>query len=372
VYNRPYTSKKTKSLEPDLNPPADYNALLLQLMAHENIASKAPIFETYDKQVQGRTHFEAGWADAGVMQPFNEDKYPEEIRATGLALSLDQNPRYNLIDAYWGAVNAVIESVRNCVAVGAHPVALTDCLCFGNPEIPEQMGEFVDSVQGIIDACAAIKIKEYPNASLPVIAGNVSLYNESSKGSIPPSPMISCLGVLPDVKKAITYDFKQSNSILILIGERKDECGGSVYYQLCNVLGSQLPHPDLATINQEIHAVAAVIQQGLILAAHDISEGGLAVALAEMTFKNGVGAKVEIKSNLPFDKLVFGETGGFILEVAQEHQSAVADLMAEYQTPFAVIGTTTKEPLLQINSVINMPVSSAKQAWEQGLRERLL
>ena len=98
--------------------------VLLQLLAHENIASRAPIFETYDKQVQGRTVIEAGWADAGVMQPFNEDQYPEEIRQVGIALSLDQNPRYNKIDAYWGAVNAVVESVRNVVAVGATPLAL--------------------------------------------------------------------------------------------------------------------------------------------------------------------------------------------------------------------------------------------------------
>jgi len=170
VYNRPYIAKKQDLHEPNLMQPADHNSILLKLLAHENIASKAPIFETYDKQVQGRTYIEAGWADAGVMQPFNEEKYPEEIRKTGIALSLDQNPRYNKIDAYWGAVNAVIESVRNVTAVGANPVALTDCLCFGNPEKPEQMGEFVDSVRGIIDACAAIKIRNYPNATLPVIA----------------------------------------------------------------------------------------------------------------------------------------------------------------------------------------------------------
>ncbi|HAT8971191.1 TPA: phosphoribosylformylglycinamidine synthase subunit PurL, partial [Legionella pneumophila subsp. pneumophila] len=254
VYNRPHASSRRQNTEPVFLPPDDYNQILLQLLAHENIASKEPIFEMYDKQVQGRTLIQAGWADAGVLQPFNESKYPEEIRKTGIALSLDQNPRYNKIDAYWGAVNAVVESVRNITAVGATPVAITDCLCFGNPEKPEQMREFVDSVRGISDACAAVHLKDHPQSTLPVIAGNVSLYNESVKGAIPPSPMISCLGTLPDIDFAITFDFKKSDSLLILIGERKDECGGSVYYQLHNELGSNVPKPDLSLFNREIHA----------------------------------------------------------------------------------------------------------------------
>lgn len=372
VYNRPYTSKKQNNVEPDLSAPNDFNHILLTLLAHENIASKAPIFETYDKQVQGRTHTEAGWADAGVMQPFNEDKYPEEIRKTGIVLSLDHNPRYNKIDAYWGAVNAVVESVRNITAVGANPVALTDCLCFGNPEKPEQMGEFVDSVRGIIDACAAIKLKEHPKATLPVIAGNVSLYNESVKGSIPPSPMISCLGVLPDVSYSVTFALKQNNSILIMVGDRKDECGGSVYYQLFEELGSKVPQPDLKTINNEVQAVAAAIQQGLILSAHDISEGGVAVALAEMTFKNTIGLNVKIPGNLSLEKLLFTETGGFILEVEKKNSASLEHLFTQYHIPYTPIGMTTAEPVLQINSCINLSISKAQWAWEQGLRERLL
>ncbi len=372
VYNRPYSSSQKQMTEPVFLPPADYNQILLQLLAHENIASREPVFETYDKQVQGRTFIQAGWADAGVLQPFNETKYPEEIRKTGIALSLDQNPRYNKIDAYWGAVNAVVESVRNITAVGATPVAITDCLCFGNPEKPEQMCEFVDSVRGISEACAAIKLKDHPQATLPVIAGNVSLYNESMKGAIPPSPMISCLGTLPDIDFAITFDFKKSDSLLILIGERKDECGGSVYYQLHNELGSHVPKPDLSLLNREIHAVSDAIKQGLINAAHDISEGGVAVALAEMSFKNSLGVAVQINGELSADKLLFGETGGFILEMDKKHKPAFDKLATQYQVPYMVIGHTTEQPVLQMNSVINLPVNEAKQAWENGLRERLL
>ncbi|HAT1756675.1 TPA: phosphoribosylformylglycinamidine synthase subunit PurL [Legionella pneumophila] len=372
VYNRPHASSQKQNTEPVFLPPDDYNQILLQLLAHENIASKEPIFEMYDKQVQGRTLIQAGWADAGVLQPFNESKYPEEIRKTGIALSLDQNPRYNKIDAYWGAVNAVVESVRNITAVGATPVAITDCLCFGNPEKPEQMREFVDSVRGISDACAAVHLKDHPQSTLPVIAGNVSLYNESVKGAIPPSPMISCLGKLPDIGFAITFDFKKSDSLLILIGERKDECGGSVYYQLHNQLGSNVPKPDLSLFNREIHAVSSAIQHGLVNAAHDVSEGGVAVALAEMSFKNSLGVAVQINGELSADKLLFGETGGFILEIDKQHKAAFDKLVTQYQVPYMVIGHTTEQPVLQMNSVINLPVEEARQAWENGLRERLL
>ncbi|HDS3847962.1 phosphoribosylformylglycinamidine synthase subunit PurL [Legionella pneumophila] len=372
VYNRPHASSQKQNTEPVFLPPDDYNQILLQLLAHENIASKEPIFEMYDKQVQGRTLIQAGWADAGVLQPFNESKYPEEIRKTGIALSLDQNPRYNKIDAYWGAVNAVVESVRNITAVGATPVAITDCLCFGNPEKPEQMREFVDSVRGISDACAAVHLKDHPQSTLPVIAGNVSLYNESVKGAIPPSPMISCLGTLPDIDFAITFDFKKSDSLLILIGERKDECGGSVYYQLHNELGSNVPKPDLSLFNREIHAVSSAIQHGLVNAAHDVSEGGVAVALAEMSFKNSLGVAVQINGELSADKLLFGETGGFILEIDKQHKAAFDKLVTQYQVPYMIIGHTTEQPVLQMNSVINLPVEEARQAWENGLRERLL
>src|SRR5579885_1653342 len=368
LYDRPHAPKEQHLSEPVLSTPQDYNAILLQLLKHENIASRSPIFETYDKQVQGRTVIEAGWADAGVMAPFNEEKYPEKIRHVGIALSLDQNPRYNKIDAYWGAVNAVIESVRNIVAVGATPLSLSDCLCFGNPEKPEQMGEFIDSVRGIADACRAVTMKDHPESTLPIISGNVSLYNESAQGAIPPSPMIGCLGSMPDVSKAINYAFKQSGSVIVLVGERKDECGGSVYYQLFDELGSQLPKPDLASFSREIHAVHTAIQHELVLAAHDISEGGFAVALAEMSFRNGIGAKVSIPGELAAEKKLFSESGGFILEVARDKLNELKRIFAEYQIPVFEIGETIAEPRLKMQSVIDISVAEARQAWENGLR----
>lgn len=372
LYDRPHTPKQNMQSEPKAILVNDFNNELLKLLAHENIASRAPIYENYDKQVQGRSVVEPGWADAGLIAPFNEGKYPEEIRRTGVALSVDHNPRYNKIDAYWGAVNAVVESVRNIVAVGAWPLALTDCLCFGNPEQPEQMGEFVASVRGIVDACNAVKMYDDPTVSLPIISGNVSLYNESAQGAIPPSPIISCVGAIHDYAKAITYDFKQANSVLIMVGARKDECGGSIYYQLHQHLGRQLPQPDLAAFTKEIMAVHTAIQAGVVLSAHDISEGGIAVALAEMSFKNNIGVNVFIPGELSEDKKLFSESGGFILEVSPEKLNTLAQIFISYSVPFQSIGETTANPALEINSVINLSVSAAKSAWENGLVERLI
>ncbi|OGT57302.1 MAG: phosphoribosylformylglycinamidine synthase II [Gammaproteobacteria bacterium RIFCSPHIGHO2_12_FULL_43_28] len=372
VYDRPFIEKEKPLQEPGLAEKQSYNEIFLTMLQHENIASRAPIIETYDKQVQGRTLIEAGCADAGVMQPFNDESYPEEIRDTGIALSLDQNPRYNKIDAYWGAVNAVCESIRNIIAVGATPLAITDCLCFGNPEIPEQMGELVASIRGIKEACASVTLHQDTQHSLPVIAGNVSLYNNSEQCAIPPSPMIACLGVMPTIAQVVTYDLKRPETTLILIGERKDECGGSVYYQLHDVIGANLPKPDLANFSRDIYTIHAAMQLSLILSAHDISDGGLAVALAEMSFKHALGVNVDVPGDLPHDKKLFGETGGFILEVSRDKVKAFKKLFEEAMVPFIVIGETTREPRLKMNGVIDVSIQEAKAAWENGLRERLL
>lgn len=371
-YDRPHKKTTNQLNEPVLTLSHDYQALFLKMLAHENIASRASIFETYDKQVQGRTLIEAGRADAGVMQVFNEEKYPAEIRSVGVALSIDHNPRYNKIDAYWGAVNAVCEAVRNVIAVGATPLAITDCLCFGNPENPHEMQRFIDAVHGILDACRAFKLKTNQKDTLPVVAGNVSLYNESVQGAIPPSPIISCVGVIEDIKHAINYDLKSTTSYLLLVGSRKDECGGGVYYALHNALGIDVPKPDLMTINAEVQAVQESIAQGLILAAHDISDGGVAIALAEMSFTNEIGFEVNIPGQLATDKKLFSETGGFVLEVAREALKAVQEIFRASCVPLTVIGETQAHKRIMIKPVIDIAVQAAKDRWMQGLRERLL
>lgn len=371
LYDRPYYAPKKFFREPTLPLLPNYNEILLKLLAHENIASRAPIFEKYDKQVQGRTYIEAGAANAGVMQPFNDDSYPEEVRRTGIALSLDQCPRYNKIDPYWGAVNAVIECARNVATVGASPQAITDCLCFGNPEKEEQMWEFTESVRGIIDACAAIGLKDYPGASLPIISGNVSFYNESKQGAIPPSPMISCLGSLADVSKVISMHLRETQSKLLYLGEQKDECGGSAYYALYQELGKNLPKPRLDFIAEELRALFDLIQEELLLCAHDVSQGGLAVALAKMSFKNKIGVRVNPHNALPIDKQLFSESGGFILEVAPANLAKVSELLKRRRLPFTLLGETQALPRLQIGASLDLALQDAERAFENGLREKL-
>ena len=370
LYNRPFEAREKNVTEPHIPDPADYNQTLLDILAHENMASREPVFEQYDKQVQGRIHTETGLADSGVMAPFNSENYPEEIRNVGIALSTDHNPRYGLIDPYWGGVNAVVEAMRNVAAVGATPHAVTDCLCFGNPEKPHQMWEFVESVQGVADACHAITLKDNPDDATPIIAGNVSFYNESSNGAIPPSPIVSCLGRLKDVTKAVPMHFQTFDSILIMAGKRRDELGGSVFYSLHDELGANVPQPNLEEVKNQIFALTDCINEDLVLSCHDIADGGVASTLAEMTFGNGIGCDITINSDLPTYKILFSETGGFVLEVSPENADAVISNFSKYGSDVFQIGTTGSNTI-QINRVVDMVVSDAKKIWANGLREKL-
>ena len=370
LYDRPYEARKNNFVEPNLPEPTNYNQVLLDILSHENMASREPIFEQYDKQVQGRIHTETGLADSGVMAPFNSEKYPEEIRNVGIALSTDHNPRYGLIDPYWGGINAVVESMRNVASVGATPHALSDCLCFGNPEKPHQMWEFVESVRGVADACNAITLKDNPNHATPIIAGNVSFYNESKGGAIPPSPILSCLGRFKDVNKAVPAHFQKLDSVVLMIGERKNELGGSVYYSLYDEMGANVPKPNLEEVKNQIFALTDCIDGGLVLSCHDIADGGVASTLAEMTFGNDIGCDINIDSNLLNEKLLWSETGGFILEISLENVDGIKTIFSHVELAVYEIGKTIGN-LIQINNVIGLTVNKAKEVWTNGLREKL-
>jgi phosphoribosylformylglycinamidine synthase len=371
IYNRPFQSTDSVYTEPELPEPSDYNAVLLDLIEHENICSRLGIYETYDKQVQGRTIIEPGKADAGVLAPFNDEKFPEEIRHIGIAHATDHNPLYGKIDPYWCGINAVTEAMRNVAATGATPHAMTDCLCFGNPEKPEQMWEFAEATRGVADACKGIHLKNNRDYPVPIIAGNVSFYNESKMGAIPPSPIVSCLGRMDNVGKAITSEFKEIDSTIMLIGERKNELGGSAYYGLFGELGKNIPKPDLARVEAEIWALTDVIDGGLALAAHDISDGGLAVTLAEMSFGNEIGFEIEIDQNMRTDKWLFSQTGGFILEADNINLPAIISIMSSYGISVTKLGRTTAHQAMDFGNVIHMPLSKAKDRWANGLRDKL-
>ena len=356
-YNRDIKKPKLNLKEPDLQEPQNYNVVLQELLTHENICSRSSIYETYDKQVQGRTVFEPGEADAGVLAPFNNSNYPEEIRQTGIAHSTDHNPIYGKISPYWCGVNSVVESMRNVAATGATPHAITDCLCFGNPENPEQMWQFAEATKGVADACKGIRLKHNPDHTVPIIAGNVSFYNESSAGAIPPSPIVSCLGRLSDVDKAITTGFKKNNSKIMLIGERKKELGGSLYYSLFNHLGKDLPKPNLDQVESEIWALTDLIDNRLVLSAHDISDGGVAITLSEMSFYNEIGFEVKINSADRPDVWLFSETGGFIIELEENVLPQAQAVMSKYNIHYEEIGETTQHQAMVFGEIIHMPVS---------------
>ena len=370
LYNRPYTEKKNNHQEPDIISSNNHNDILLRILSNENVCSRRPIYEKYDKQVQGRTYTETGIADAGVMAPFNSSEYPEEIREVGLALSTDHNPRFGLIDPYWSGVNAVVEAMRNVASVGATPHAITDCLCYGNPEKPQQMWEFVEGVRGISDACKTITLKHSPEDPTPIIAGNVSFYNESKNIPIPPSPIVSCLGKIKNVKKTITMSFKKEGSALIMIGKRKNELGGSIYYSLHNELGRNVPKPNLVETKNQIYSLTDCIEQGLIIACHDISEGGIAAALSEMTFEYSIGCDVKIDSELSIEKTLFSETGGFVLEADNNQVEFIRSIFRKRNLDIYVIGKTGGNRI-EIHDTINILVEEAKTCWENGLKEKL-
>ena len=324
------------------------------------------------------TVIEPGRADAGVMSPLIDEDLPETLKKVGIALSVDANPLYARIDPYWGAVNAVVESMRNVAAVGAVPWAITDCLCYGNPEKPEQMWQFTEGVRGVAEACRNIHLKPRPKQPVPVVSGNVSLYNESTRGAVDPSAIIACLGRLADFNKAITMEFKEAGSTILLIGRRKNELGGSVYYQLFDELGANVPKPDFPEVQKEIYAVTDLIDEGLLSACHDISDGGLAVCLAEMSFggnaQNRIGADIDLSDagDVGLTAKLFGETGGFVLETKRAEE--VKKVCRKHGLEAMELGKT-KEEILKIEDkgkeVVNLKVEVMAEKWLNGLREKM-
>ncbi len=354
--------------EPNIKELNDYNKLLLSILSHPNVASKAKAYKHYDTSVMGNAVIETGYADAGVVKAVDNS-------SLGIALKTDCNPLYCKIDPYWGAVNAVAESMRNVAAVGAIPSALTDCLNYGNPEKPEAFYDFYEGVRGIADAAKNLYYKgtTYP---VPIISGNVSFYNESSSGkAIEPSPIIACIGILKDYSKAITMKIKKESSTVFLVGERKDELGGSVYYDINNEVGALLPIIDFEKERNMIYAVIDAIDSGLLLSCHDISDGGLTTTIAEMILGGDANGNIGVEINLDFrelraDKALFSENSGFVFEVEDKNIQRLHDLFRFYKLHLIKLGKTTTEKNLVINKnnkkIINLPISKLREAWTRG------
>jgi phosphoribosylformylglycinamidine synthase len=301
------------------------NEDLLTLLSSSNICSRQWIWEQCDSEVQGNTVIPPG-ADAAVIRIGGEESW------RGIAVATDCNGRYCYLDPYRGAQLALTESMRNLACVGAKPAAITDCLNFGNPEKPEVFYTFEQAVRGLADACEFYKI--------PVVSGNVSFYNESFGSAIYPTPAVGIVGLLDDVRQTATADFKNEGDVIVLVGETFDELGASEYLKVvCGQVAGRAPELDLELEGAVQDAVCSAVRAGLVASAHDCSEGGLAVALAECCVSGEIGANVVLDNEISAVAALFSESASRILvSVHPKMAEELLDLLESFDVPFSVIG----------------------------------
>jgi phosphoribosylformylglycinamidine synthase subunit PurSL len=307
--------------------------------------------------------------DAAVIQPRHN-------AATGLAIGCGVNPRYGLIDPYWMALACCDEAMRNVVAVGGDPyrTSLLDNFCWGDPRVPERLAGLVRAAAG----CAAVA-REW---STPFISGKDSLNNEYRDASgqrvpIPPTLLISALSLVPDVARTVTADLQAAGNLIYLVGRTRNELGGSHYLLLQNQLGTNVPRVDLIQARRSFRALHAAIQAGFVRSCHDLSEGGLAVAAAEMAFGGGLGLDLALSSMIMDDDcaddaiLLFSETPSrFLVEVRPGDSEAFGSLMEGVE--LRLLGFVTAEPVLAIEGLhgdeaLRLPIAALKAAWQSSV-----
>lgn len=365
------------AVEPVALPQASLSEALLRILAHPNVRSKEDVVRRYDHEVQGGTvikpfvgQWDDGPSDAAVLKPL-------EVRGSwqGIALGCGFNPAYGALDPYDMAISAIDEAIRNVVAVGADPerIALLDNFCWGNPLLPDRLGGLVRACQGCYDGAL-----QY---SAPFISGKDSLNNEYIDGvtgtqvAIPPSLLISAIGMVGDVRQTCTMDLKAPGDGLLLLGLTRGELGGSYYHRVIGVSGGRAPGAASAG-PATARALHRAIEQGLVRACHDCSEGGFAVALAEMALAGGLGIEALLAA-VPCDgplsdyaRLYSESNGRYVVEVAAEHMPAMDALLADL--PYAVIGRVMAEPHLAIqglggDAAVSVGLDDLRRAWRGHL-----
>ncbi|MBN1504197.1 MAG: phosphoribosylformylglycinamidine synthase [Candidatus Eisenbacteria bacterium] len=388
--------------EPRFAPPKDLGEFLLELLGSPNGASRWPIFSFYDCEVGGRTVIRPGDADAGVFAPLPGSP-------VGVAVSVDGAPAYGKISQYWAGAHAVAESMRNVACVGATPRALSDCLNFGSPEDPDVFHGFEETLRGVGDAARRICQVDRTDPSsaepVPIVTGNVSFYNQTATGkAVAASPIVACYGVMEDYSKAVTMGLKRPGSLLFLIGRRYDELGGSLYYErLLGCVGRNVPLVRFGVERSAIRLVLGAIDRGLLEACHDVSSGGVAVTLSEMCMAgrdscgagvdltgvagipNGAGsdgdsgaarsAGVAWTGGLRYDRKLFSESPGFVVEVASQNVNDLSKLAAETGVKLFRLGAVLNEPVLRARdngkTVLEATVGDIRKVWSRGLEHAL-
>ncbi|MBI3291904.1 MAG: phosphoribosylformylglycinamidine synthase subunit PurL [Elusimicrobia bacterium] len=335
-----------------LSPPGK---ILKQLLAHPNIASKEWVIRQYDHEVQGGSVIKPlvgahadGPSDSCVFRP-RLDSWSGVVVANGI------NPWYGMIDPYWMAACCIDEALRNLVAVGGDvsSAALLDNFCWGNPEHPEELGGLVRAAQACYDVAKGFRT--------PFISGKDSLHNtwrdaQGQERAIPGTLLISAIGLIPDARQAVTMDYKVPGDLLYLLGETREELGGSHYHKVLGRTGGRVPRPEVVTARRSMVALHLAIQRGLVRACHDLSEGGLGVAAAEMAFAGEVGANLDL-AKLPFrglDRmdlaLLFSESPSrWLVEVSPHHQKAFEQVISGL--PFGLIGKTITAKTLVVHGI---------------------
>ena len=332
VYERPFTLKpKPMPIAPeDVPVPSSVLGVLETIMSSRHLSSRRWIWEQYDHMVMADTVQRPG-GDAAVVRLHGSQK--------GLAISCDVTPRYCAADPYQGAKQAVAECWRNLTATGSDPLAITDCMNFGNPERPEIMGEFVAAVEGMAEACTAL--------SFPVASGNVSLYNETNGVAIPPTPAVGGIGLIPDIATMATIALTRDGDVLILIGPEGSHLGQSLYQELATgTYEGAPPHVDLDAERQTGDFVRGLIRTGRVSAAHDISDGGLLVTIAEMALAGGRGITLEATPEAPAHAIWFGEDQGrYVIAAAPDEAARILHDASKAGIPARVVGKATGETL---------------------------
>jgi phosphoribosylformylglycinamidine synthase len=370
---KPPESRKTakpepaKSSEPRIPQPENLDGILLQLLSSPNIASRESVVHTYDHEVKGNTVLKplqgsyAGPNDAAVLKPLRSSW-------KGIAVSSGMNPNYGKIDAYWMAASAIDEAVRNNVAVGGRRIALLDNFTWGNPEKPERLGSLVEACIACYDTA---KVYE-----TPFISGKDSLYNESPLGPVTPTLLITALGIIPDIRQAVSVDAKAADDSIYIVGQTYKELGGSEYYKLNGLLGRSVPKTRAKKAKEGFNALTKAIDSGLVRACHDLSEGGLAVTAAEMAISGNYGIELDLRrvprSAVDRDDFVlFSESNSrFLLEISDKAEHDFEALMRGKIC--AKIGTVTKTSRLCVNGLdgevaLGVPIKDLRASWKQTL-----
>ena len=355
------------AFEPGTLPePPDLGAVLLEMLARPTIASKEWVYRQYDHMVRLVGAVRPGGDAAVVRLATGEEAHARK----GIALSVAANGRWCFLDPYLGAMHAVAECARNIACVGGEPLAVTDCLNFGNPEKPEIMWQFAEAVRGLSDACRAL--------GTPVVSGNVSLYNETEGQGIFPTPTVGMVGLVEPVERTCGSAFRQAGDVVALVGELRGEVGGSEY--LAALHGKEAGRPpalDLAREKAVQAAVRRAVAEGLLSSAHDCSDGGLAVALAECCMMSDpppaggaprwLGAAVRIPFPLRKDFVLFGEDASRIL-VSLPHAAwpRFEAIAREVGAPLVQLGAVGGDRL-EIQGALSLPVAELARAWRDGI-----